>query len=133
MESGSLIRSSCEWAVEQGIPVSRGLLKGLGLRGDSSLSELRVGGIFRDVEGAPSRVLRALLTACRCRRSSIATSQYLRSPRGVGKPVSETASPSARPQSGHPQIVQSFASLCCCATSDFDAPDGRRSCVISGR
>lgn len=122
-----------EWAVEQGIPVSRGLLERARRTPEEipPLSELlRVGGIFHDVEGATkSDVLRALLDRLplppeldRDFLFNIFEAREAMGSTGIGDGI-------AIPHVRNPvilQIDQSFVTLCLLRHPvDFDAPDGR--------
>jgi PTS system nitrogen regulatory IIA component len=122
-----------EWAVEQGIPVSRGLLE----RARRSPEEvppladlLRAGGIFHDVEGTTkAAVLRALIDRLplppeldRDFLFSIFEAREAMGSTGIGDGI-------AIPHVRNPvilQIDQSFVTLCLLRHPvDFDAPDGR--------
>ena len=122
-----------EWAVEQGIPVSRGLLDKARRTPEEvpPLSDLlRLGGIFHDVEGATKAdVLRALVDRLplppeldRAFLFSIFEAREAMGSTGIGDGI-------AIPHVRNPvilQVDQSFVTLCLLRHPvDFDAPDGR--------
>jgi PTS system nitrogen regulatory IIA component len=122
-----------EWAVEQGIPVSRGLLEKARRSPEEipPLAELlRAGGIFHDVEGTSKpEVLRAMLERLplppeldRAFLFSVFEAREAMGSTGIGDGI-------AIPHVRNPvilQIDQSFVTLCLLRHPvDFDAPDGR--------
>jgi PTS system nitrogen regulatory IIA component len=122
-----------EWAVEQGIPVSRGLLEKARRSPEEipPLAELlRAGGIFHDVEGATKpEVLRALVERLplppeldRGFLYSVFEAREAMGSTGIGDGI-------AIPHVRNPvilQIDQSFVTLCLLRHAvDFDAPDAR--------
>jgi nitrogen PTS system EIIA component len=122
-----------EWAVEQGIPVSRGLLEKARRSPEEvpALTELlRAGGIFHDVEGATkAEVLRAILDRLplppeldRAFLFSIFEAREAMGSTGIGDGI-------AIPHVRNPvilQIEQSFVTLSLLRHPvDFDAPDGQ--------
>lgn len=122
-----------EWAVEQGIPVSRGLLEKARRTPEEvpPLSDLlRLGGVFHDVEGATkSDVLRAVVERLplppeldRTFLFSIFEAREAMGSTGIGDGI-------AIPHVRNPvilQIDQSFVTLCLLRHPvDFDAPDRR--------
>ena len=122
-----------EWAVEQGIPVSRGLLEKARRTPEEvpPLSELlRAGGIFRDVEGdTKAKVLQAVVDRLplppeldRTFLFSIFEAREAMGSTGIGDGI-------AIPHVRNPvilQVDQSFVTLCLLRHPvDFDASDGR--------
>ena len=122
-----------EWAVEQGIPVSRGLLD-TARRSPEDVPPLagllRAGGIFHDVEGSTkTQVLRAMLDRLplppefdRAFLYSVFEAREAMGSTGIGDGI-------AIPHVRNPvilQLDQSFVTLCLLRHPvDFDAPDGR--------